>query len=105
MIIFDMRDCVQVTMGFDTARFVDEVDAELICSICHGVLEDPRQVHILISFTTGRLVAWWGAGVVICLDQGADLHMAQLMPLPLTVSCFSEIQIDFTFLSGTGSPG
>ena len=28
----------------------------------------------------------WGAGVVICLDRGADLHMAQLMPLPLTVS-------------------
>jgi len=28
----------------------------------------------------------WGAGVVICLERGADLHMAQLMPLPLTVS-------------------
>ena len=41
---------------------------------------------------------WWGAGVVICLERGADLHMAQLMPLPLTVSCFSEIQIGFTFL-------
>jgi len=31
--------------------------------------------------------------VVICLQRGADLHMAQLMPLPLTVSCFSKIQI------------
>ena len=43
---------------------------------------------------------WWGAGadVVVCLEQGADLHMAQLMPLPLTVSCFSKIQIGFTFL-------
>ena len=40
----------------------------------------------------------WGAGVVICLERGADLHMAQLMPLPLTFSCFSEIQIGFTFL-------
>jgi len=29
---------------------------------------------------------WWGAGVVICLERGADLHMAQWMPLPLTVS-------------------
>ena len=28
----------------------------------------------------------------------ADLHMAQLMPLPLIVSCFSKIQIGFTFL-------
>jgi len=36
--------------------------------------------------------------VVICLEQGADLHMAQLMSLPLTVSCFSKIQIGFTFL-------
>jgi len=45
--------------------------------------------------------------VVICLEQGADLHMAQLMPLPLTVSCFSKIQIGFTFLvpAHPGSPG
>jgi len=50
---------------------------------------------------------WWGAGVVICLEQSADLHMAQLMPLPLTVSCFSKIQIGFTFLVAAhlGSPG
>jgi len=51
----------------------------------------------------------WGAGVVICLERGADLHMAQLMPLPLplTVSCFSKIQIGFTFLvpAHPGSPG
>jgi len=45
--------------------------------------------------------------VVICLQRGADLHMAKLMPLPLTVSCFSEIQIGFTFLvpAHPGSPG
>jgi len=50
---------------------------------------------------------WWGAGVVICLERGSDLHMAQLMPLPLTVSCFSKIQIGFTFLAPAhlGSPG
>jgi len=47
---------------------------------------------------------WWGAGVVICLERGAGLHMAQLMPLPLTVSCFSKIQIGF-FRPGTGLPG
>jgi len=38
---------------------------------------------------------WWGAGVVICLERGADWHMAQLMPL--TVSCFSKIQIGLPF--------
>ena len=36
---------------------------------------------------------WWGAGMVICLERGADLHMAQLMPLPL-----SKIQTGFIFL-------
>jgi len=50
---------------------------------------------------------WWGAGVVVCLEKGADLHMVQLMELPLTVSCFSKIQIGFTFLvpAPLGSPG
>ena len=47
--------------------------------------------------------------MVICLERGADLHMAQLMPLPLTVSCSSKIQIGFTFLvyipAHLGSPG
>jgi len=35
------------------------------------------------------------------------LHTVQLMPLPLTVSCFSKIQIDFAFLvpAHLGSPG
>jgi len=44
--------------------------------------------------------------MVICLEQGADLHMAQLMPLPLTVSCVSKVQIGFTFLVAAhpGSP-
>jgi len=50
---------------------------------------------------------WWGAGVVICLELCTDLHMAQLMPLPLTVACFHNIQIGFTFLvlAHLGSPG
>ena len=45
--------------------------------------------------------------MVICLERGADLLEAQLMPLPLTVSCFSKTQIDFTFLvpAHPGSPG
>ena len=45
--------------------------------------------------------------MVICLERGADLHMSQLMPLPLTVSCFSKTQIGFTFLvpAHLGSPG
>jgi len=49
---------------------------------------------------------WWGACMVICLERRADLHMAQMMPPTLTVSCFSKIQIGFTFLvpAHPGSP-
>ena len=45
--------------------------------------------------------------MVVCLVRGADLHMAQRVPLPLTVSCFSKILIGFTFLvpAHPGSPG
>ena len=44
------------------------------------------------------MLAWF------CLERGADLHMAQLMPLPLTISCFSKIQIGFyTFLVPAGT--
>ena len=45
--------------------------------------------------------------MVICLERDADLHMAQLMPLPLTVSCFRKIQTGFAFLvpAHPGSPG
>ena len=44
--------------------------------------------------------------MVVSLERGADLNTVQLMPLPLTVSCFSKIQIGFSFLVSTapGSP-
>jgi len=57
---------------------------------------------LLVGRQEGHLACkkhkWWGAGMVICLERGAYLHIAQLMPLPLMVSCFSKIQIGFTFL-------
>ena len=52
---------------------------------------------LLVGWQEGH-PAWWGAGMVICLERGADLHMVQLMPLPLAVSCFIKIQIGFIFL-------
>jgi len=60
---------------------------------------------------TCKITEWWDAGVVVCLGRGADLHMAQLMPLPLTVSCSSKsrhvLLPAFTFLvpAHPGSPG
>jgi len=56
---------------------------------------------------SSRKKKWLGVGMVVCLERGADLHTAQLMPLPLTVSYFSKLQIGFTFLvpAHLGSPG
>jgi len=51
---------------------------------------------------------WWYAGMVVCLGQGADLHMAQLMPLPLTISSFTKSRFvlpSCSYLYGAGSPG
>ena len=73
---------------------------------------DFLQCFDVVGWAAGRAPACkkterWGAGVVICLERGADLHLAQLMPLPLTVSCFSKIQFAFTFLvpADLDSPG
>ena len=66
---------------------------------------------LLVGWQEGHLACkkteWWGAGMVICLERVADLHMSQLMPLPLTVCCSSKIQTGFTFLvpAHPGSPG
>jgi len=40
---------------------------------------------------------WWDASMVVCLGLGADLHMAQLMPLPLTISCSSKSRLVLPF--------
>jgi len=65
------------------------------------------ELSLFFLHTACKKAEWWGACMVICLERGADLHMAQLMPLSLTVSCFSKIQINFTFLvpADPGSPG
>ena len=65
------------------------------CFLTHSV-----QCTLLVGWQEGLPACkkqWWSAGVVVCLKQGADLHTAQLMPLPLAVTCFSKIQIGFLF--------
>ena len=82
-------------------------------SCCFNKIRVPfRALTLLVGRQEGhpackKKLEWWDAGVVVCLELGADLHLAQLMPLPLTVSCFSKIQIGSTFLvpAHLGSPG
>ena len=81
----------------------------LICMFCclfyisYHCYTQCLQCFNAVGWVAGRAsglwkTEWWGAGRVVCLKWVADLHMAQLMPLLLTISCFSKIQIGFTFL-------
>jgi len=62
---------------------------------------------LLVGWQEGHLACKVDGDADICLGRGADLHVAWLMPLPPTVSCFSNIKIGFTFLvlAHPGSPG
>jgi len=75
--------------------------------VCVGVITTSLCFDA-VGWAAGKALKteWWGAGMVICLECGADLHMALLMPLPLTASCFSKIKIGFTFVvpAHLGSP-
>ena len=63
-----------------------------------------QEGHSACKKLSGGVLAWLSVAIYVViyviygLDRGADLHMAQLMPLPLTISCSSKIQIGFTFL-------
>jgi len=96
--------------------------AVIVCKICCCCLQVQNrhlsfvalQVYSALTLLVGRQeghpackkLVWSGTGMIICLERDADLHMAQLRPLPLTVSCYSKIQIGFTFLvpAHPGSP-
>jgi len=87
----DVRDkrsrCLRNTGNFKSAPGV-------CWHCCFLKLFMKNHTTVCLSFLWAR----WDAGMVICLAWGADLHMAQLILLALTISCFSKIQIGFTFL-------
>jgi len=65
---------------------------------------DKQALHsdlmLLVGWQEGHLACkktWWDASMVMCLGQGADLHMAQLKPLPLTISCSSKSRLVLPF--------
>ena len=89
-------------VGYETQQYQDINIQNVISFSALTLLVGRQEGHPACKKTE-----WWGAGVVICLERGADLHVAQLMPLSFTISCFSEIQIGFTFLvlAHPDSPG
>jgi len=74
--------------------------------MCTATVTSFSDLTLLVGQQEGHpACVWWGAGMVICLGQGADLHMAQLMPLPLTRLSLAPVNPDWFYLSGTSSPG
>jgi len=66
------------------------------------MLVGQQEGHLACKKLSDGMLAW------LCLGQGADLHMAQLMPLPLTISCSSKSRLVLPFwfyLSDASSPG
>ena len=94
---------IQTGFPFLVAAYLASPGKRAVKRVCFDTLLVGRQE----GHPACKKTEWWGAGVVIGLEQHADWHIAQLMPLPLTVSCFSKIQIGFTFLvlAQLGSPG
>ena len=73
----------------------------------HSLCDAFSALTLLVGWQEGhpacKKTECWDAGVVMCLVQGADLHMAQLMPLPLTISSLALVNPDWFYLSGASS--
>jgi len=111
-----------VPFNHSTKNAVFDSDVQCSCSRLSPSIMITADFPCLTQFFTGRMpflppnqqrrstegkTEWWGAGMAVYLGQGADLHMAQLMPLPLTISCFSKSRLVLTFLvlAYRGCPG
>jgi len=67
-------------------RFCSDSAVRFLVFQHHAAAQSTALSALTVGWTAGVKTEWWGTGVVICLERGADLHMAQLMPLPLTIS-------------------
>ncbi|XP_063240199.1 E3 ubiquitin-protein ligase NRDP1 isoform X2 [Bacillus rossius redtenbacheri] len=69
-------------MGFELNRFQGEVDEELVCSICSGVLEDPLQAPVCEhAFCRGCIQEWISRQPTCPVDR-QPITSAQLRPVP-----------------------
>jgi len=91
--------CVNISHASDTVWLKNLYKVQLFFALpsvlWHCWLGDRKGIR-LVKTLSGGVLAW------LCLGWGADLHMAGLMPLPITIFCFSKSRL--VYLSGTGSP-
>lgn len=81
-------------MGYDVTRFQGDVDKDLICPLCHGVLEEPVQTsHCEHAFCNACIAQWFSQQQTCPVDCSA-VTAAQLRPVPRIMrNMLSKLQI------------
>ncbi|XP_067008707.1 E3 ubiquitin-protein ligase NRDP1 isoform X6 [Anabrus simplex] len=69
-------------MGFEVTRFQGEVDEELVCPICSGVLEDPLQAPVCEHAFCRACIQEWLSRQPTCPVDRQAITSAQLRPVP-----------------------
>jgi len=82
-------------MGWDISRFVDqnEIDNELLCAICQGVLENPMQTKCEHTFCHDCITKWLSASAdgnanKTCPSDRRPLKASQLTKAPRVIRSF-----------------
>jgi len=98
--------CIDVNEHWQQMKNILMDTAQVTCGLSKGPCrhketwwwnEEVAETEKRIKVGKKKKTEWWDAGVVICLGRGADLHVAQLMPLLLNVSCSSKSQLVLPF--------
>ncbi|CAM9947541.1 unnamed protein product, partial [Bubo scandiacus] len=81
-------------MGYDVARFQGDVDEDLICPICSGVLEEPVQApHCEHAFCNACITQWFSQQQTCPVDRSV-VTVAHLRPVPRIMrNMLSKLQI------------
>ncbi|XP_036620974.1 E3 ubiquitin-protein ligase NRDP1-like [Trichosurus vulpecula] len=81
-------------MGYDRARFLGDVDEDLICPICHGVLEEPVQAPNCEHAFCNTCITQGSSWQQICPVDGSVVTIPHLRPIPRIMrNMLSKLQI------------
>uniref|UniRef100_A0A5F8H873 E3 ubiquitin-protein ligase NRDP1 n=1 Tax=Monodelphis domestica TaxID=13616 RepID=A0A5F8H873_MONDO len=81
-------------MGYDRARFLGDVDEDLICPICRGVLEEPMQAPNCEHAFCNNCVSQGSSWQQTCPVDGSVVTVPHLRPIPRIMrNMLSKLQI------------
>jgi len=81
-------------MGFEVQRFLGDIDEELICSICSGVLEDPKQAPSCEHAFCAECIMEWLRRRQTCPVDRIPVSINELKPVPrITKNLLARLEI------------